>query len=287
MNLILMIFLIIYIVGIIAISLRLHDIIKNPDKYEDLELEARAAYKVANTKHCRFFQSLSHQYIGILFIPSWILFGLLSYLVLRLIHKIMAGESELIMLGGTLAGLVPVLFLGIFLIFTIAYFIKTPFFAIAIDDAWCSGGRLRNIKVNFICLLVSFVLLFPFYSLSANCYVHFDDEGINSSKYFELGETYTPYEDVLHAKVWMLHKDNGTPDAVKYQVTLPNGVTLDIAGVNTKVTDETLKFHKLLEENGTCEIEVEPITDEDMEYLKEHASPEKLEIIKYIFEGFH
>jgi hypothetical protein len=85
----------------------------------------------------------------------------------------------------------------------------------------------------------------------------------------------------------MLHKDNGTPDAVKYQVTLPNGVTLDIAGVNTKVTDETLKFHKLLEENGTCEIEVEPIADEDMEYLKEHASPEKLEIIKYIFEGFH
>ena len=71
MNLILMIFLIIYIVGIIAISLRLHDIIKNPDKYEDLELEARAAYKVANTKHCRFFKSLSHQYISILFIPSY------------------------------------------------------------------------------------------------------------------------------------------------------------------------------------------------------------------------
>jgi hypothetical protein len=199
----------------------------------------------------------------------------------------MAGESELIMLGGTIAGLVPVLFLGIFLIFTIAYFIKTPFFAIAIDDAWRSGGRARNIKVGFIYLLISFVLLFPFFSLSANCYVHFDDEGINSSTYFELGETYTPYKDVLHAKVWMLHKDNGTPDAVKYQVTLPNGVTLEIAGVNTKVTDTTLKFHKLLEENGTCEIEVEPITDEDMEYLKEHASPEKLEIIKYIFEGFH
>ena len=287
MNLILIIFLIIYIVGIIAISLRLHDIIKNPDKYEDLELEARAADKVTNTKYCKFFKSLSHQYACILFIPSFILFGLLSYLALRLIHKIMAGESELIMLGGTIAGLVPALFLGIFLIFTIAYFIKTPFFAIAIDGAWCSGGRARNIKVSFICLLVSFVLLFPFYSLSANCYVHFDDEGIHSSTYFELGETYTPYEDVLHAKVWMLHKDNGTPDAVKYQVTLPNGVAFDIAGVNTKVTDETLKFHKLLEENGTCEIEVEPITDEDMEYLKEHASPEKLEIIKYIFEGFH
>ena len=203
MNLILIIFLISYIVGIIAISLRLRDIIKNPDKYEDLELEARAADKVKNTKYCNFFKSLSHQYACILFIPSFILFGLLSYLALRLIHKIMAGESELIMLGGTIAGLIPALFLGIELIFTIAYFIKTPFFAIAIDDACCSGGRLRNIKVNFICLLVSFVLLFPFYSLSANCYVHFDDEGINSSKYFELGETYTPYEDVLHAKVWM------------------------------------------------------------------------------------
>jgi hypothetical protein len=92
---------------------------------------------------------------------------------------------------------------------------------------------------------------------------------------------------VLHAKVWISHKDNGTPGDVNYQVTLPNGVTLDIASVNTKITDETLKFHKLLEENGTCEIEVEPITDEDMEYLKEHASAEKLEIIKYIFEGFH
>ena len=155
MNLILIIFLIIYVVGIIAISLRLHDIIKNPDKYEDLELEARAADKVRDTKYCGFFQSLSHQYGCILFIPSFILFELLSYLALRLIHKIMAGESELIMLGGTIAGLVPALFLGIFLIFTIAYFIKTPFFAIAIDDAWCSGGRARNIKVDFICLLVS------------------------------------------------------------------------------------------------------------------------------------
>ena len=37
MNLVLIIFLVIYVVGIIAISLRLHDIIKNPDKYEDLE----------------------------------------------------------------------------------------------------------------------------------------------------------------------------------------------------------------------------------------------------------
>ena len=150
MNLILIIFLIIYIVGIIAISLRLHDIIKNPDKYEDLELEARAADKVTNTKYCKFFKSLSHQYACIWFIPSFILFGLLSYLALRLIHKIMAGESELIMLGGTIAGLVPVLFLGIFLIFTIAYFIKTPFFAIAIDDAWCSGGRARNIKFIYV-----------------------------------------------------------------------------------------------------------------------------------------
>ena len=70
MNLVLIIFLVIYVVGIIAISLRLHDIIKNPDKYEDLELEARAAYKMTNTKYCKFFKSLSHQYACILFIPS-------------------------------------------------------------------------------------------------------------------------------------------------------------------------------------------------------------------------
>ena len=56
MNLILIIFLVIYVVGIIAISLRLHDIIKNPDKYEDLELEAMAADKVTNTKYCKFFK---------------------------------------------------------------------------------------------------------------------------------------------------------------------------------------------------------------------------------------
>ena len=98
MNLILIIFLIIYVVGIIAISLRLYDIIKNPDKYEDLELEARVADKVTKTKYCKFFKSLSHQYACILFIPSWLLFGLLSYTALRLIHKIMAGKVNLLCL---------------------------------------------------------------------------------------------------------------------------------------------------------------------------------------------
>jgi hypothetical protein len=198
----------------------------------------------------------------------------------------MAGESELIMLGGTIAGIIPMQFLGIFLTVIVAYFIKTPFFAIAIDDAWCHGGRAKNIKVGFICLLVSFTLAFPFYGLSANCYVHFDSEGISSSKYFELGETYTPYEDVVKAKIWMYY-ENEEPEAVKYEITLPNGVTLDIASVNTKVSEETLMLHKYLEQKGYCEVEVTPLTPADIEYLEEHASPEKLEIIKYIFEGFH
>ena len=285
MNPILIIFLVIYVAGIVAISLKLHHIVKNPDLYEDWELVEKARIKEQNTPHIIFFKSLSHQYCFV-FIPVWILYSILGYFVLVLIHKIMAGESELIMLGGTIAGLAPILFLGIFLIFTVFCFIKTPFFAIAIGDAWCHGGRAKNIKVSFICLLVSFTLLFPFFGLSANCYVHFDSEGISSSKYFELGETYTPYEDVVKAKIWMSY-ENEEPDAVNYEITLPNGVTLDIASVNTKVSKETLMLHKYLEQKGYCEVEVTPLTPTDIEYLEEHTSHEKLEIIKYIFEGFH
>lgn len=286
MNPILIIFLVIYVAGIVAISLKLRDIIRDPKKYEDWELVEKANIKKRNTPHIKFFQSLSHQYGFFTFMPSWILYLVLCYLALVRIHKIMAGESELIMLGGSIAGLVPLLFLGIFLIFTVDYFIKTPFFAIACEDAWCSGGRAKNIKVSFICLLVSFTLLFPFVGLSTNCYVHFDSEGIRSSKYFELGETYTPYEDVVKAKIWMYY-ENEEPEAVNYEITLPNGVTLDIASVNTKVSGETLMLHKYLEQKGYCEVEVTPLTPADIEYLEEHASPEKLEIIKYIFEGFH
>ena len=286
MNPILIIFLVIYVAGIVAISLKLRDIIRDPEKYEDWELVEKASIKEQNTPHIKFFKSLSHQYACFVFIPGMILCMLVSYGFLVIIHKIMAGESELIMLGGTIAGIIPMLFLGIFLITIVAYFIKTPFFAIAIDDAWCFGGRAKNIKVGFICLLVSFTLLFPFYGLSANCYVHFDSEGIRSSKYFALGETYTPYEDVVKAKIWMYY-ENEEPEAVNYEITLPNGVTLDIASVNTKVSKETLMLHKYLEQKGYCEVEVTPLTPADIEYLEEHASPEKLEIIKYIFEGFH
>ena len=286
MNPILIIFLVIYVAGIVAISLKLRDIIRDPEKYEDWELVEKASIKEQNTPHIKFFKSLSHQYACFVFIPGMILCMLAGYGSLIIIHKIMAGESELIMLGGTIAGIIPMQFLGIFLTVIVAYFIKTPFFAIAIDDAWCHGGRAKNIKVGFICLLVSFTLAFPFYGLSTNCYVHFDSEGIRSSKYFELGETYTPYEDVVKAKIWMYY-ENEEPEAVNYEITLPNGVTLDIASVNTKVSKETLMLHKYLEQKGYCEVEVTPLTPADIEYLEEHASPEKLEIIKYIFEGFH
>lgn len=286
MNPILIIFLVIYVVGIVAISLKLRDIIRDPEKYEDWELVKKASIKEQNTPHIKLFKSLSTQYALFVNILGWFLWLPISYGILVLIHKIMAGESRLIMPGGAIAGIIPMLFFGIILAPVVTYFIKTPFFAIAFEEAWCFGGRAKNIKVGFICLLVSFTLLFPFYGLSANCYVHFDSEGISSSKYFELEETYTPYEDVVKAKIWMYYEDE-KPNTVYYEITLPNGVTLDIASVNTKVSEETLMLHKYLEEKGTCDVEVTPLTLSDMKYLQEHASPEKLEIIKYIFEGFH
>ena len=283
MNAIFIIFAIIYAVGIVLISLKLADIIKNPNKYEDRELVQKAMKIQSERDYFRFFQSLSHQYGCIVFIPSFLAFLGITYLILISIHRIMAGDLELILLGGSMAGLSPMLFLGITLLFVIFLLIKTPFFAIASDNAICGGGRARNFKVGFISLLVSFVLLFPFYGLSINCYVHFDENGISSSKYFELDETYTPFEDVVHAKIWLSHEGDGDPGAVYYQVTLPGNRIIDIASVNTRVTDETVRFHSLLLQKGNCEFEITPLTKEDWDWLEEHASVEKLEMIEYIF----
>ena len=61
MNAIFIIFAIIYAVGIVLISLKLADIIKNPNKYEDRELVQKAMKIQSERDYFRFFQSLSHQ----------------------------------------------------------------------------------------------------------------------------------------------------------------------------------------------------------------------------------
>jgi uncharacterized protein HemY len=45
MNSILIIFLVIYVVGIVTISLKLRDIIRDPEKYEHWELVKKASIK--------------------------------------------------------------------------------------------------------------------------------------------------------------------------------------------------------------------------------------------------
>ena len=181
-------FMIIYAVGIVLISLKLADIIKNPNKYEETKLVRKAEAQARSKAYFPLFKSLSHQYSMVL-LPIWLVSMLVCIGLLLVIYEIKAGAGNLILPGTFMIGGLASLFIMIPTIFSILpLYIKTPFFAIIANES-CDGTRYGAWKEGFIMLLVLFTVGFPFYGLAANNYIHYDDGGITTSMYFQLDET--------------------------------------------------------------------------------------------------
>ena len=275
---------IIYITIIFVLSIRLKDISINPEKYEDYELVAQAMEKERNTPYCKFFKSLSHQYMMVFF-PIWILLAAVGNIILSLSHKAISGSNEYITTDGAIIGILPMFFILLIFTFFIMQHIKTPYFVIATEDSWASDGRAKNLKISYILLLIFFVVGFPFYALSANSYVYYNEEGITSSKYFELGETYTDYDDIQETNIYYEYSSDDEL-YLYYEVVLSDGKVMNLITSNL-FTEDTLNIHKMLEQNTNCTPNITPLTSKEIDYLYEHLSEERAKYIIYIFEGFH
>ena len=299
---ILIVYAIIYIAIIFVLSIRLKDISINPEKYEDYELVAQAKEKERNTPYCKFFKSLSHQYMMVFF-PIWILLAAVGNIILLLSHKAISGSNEYITTDGAIIGIIPMFFILLIFTFFIMQHIKTPYFVIATEDVWVSDGRAKkyfviatgdvwvsdgrakNLKISYILLLIFFVVGFPFYALSANSYVYYNEEGITSSRYFELGETYTDYDDIQETNIYYGYNSDDEL-YLYYEVVLSDGKVMNLITSNL-FTEDTLNIHKMLEQNTNCTPNITPLTSKEIDYLYEHLSEERAKYIIYIFEGFH
>ena len=287
MNIVLFVFLIlIYIISIVLISFKLRDILKKPHKYEEIDLENRAYKRMRQKNFCRLFKSLSHQYSMVSFMFVLLLTamsGLLIYISIRVI-----AQNNIVILPGTwLIGVIAMFFLNIIIgMVIIPLNIKTTFFAVAVDDVLSSWIRYDIWKKGYILFLIFFIIAFPFFTLSSNNYIHYNDDGITNSAFFEISETYTPYEDIEEIWISAHHNKHGDASSLNYEIKLSNGKILELC-TNGYYNEKTLDVHKKIEAKSRCKITVEPLTDEDIAYLTKKLSKEKMDIIQYIFDGFH
>ena len=282
--------LILYVLSSAAIGWKLYDVYHRPERYKELELEDRARALEYEKKHFFFFKSLSHQY-GMVNLLFWVLLTAGAYGVIVACSYLTAGGDRVILLDTHFAGLVAMLFINITLgLVIIPLHIKTPFFAVSVNDMFNVDGRYATYKRGYVILLVSFVLLFPFYGLGCNNYVHYNDAGITVSRYFQFGETYTAYDEIQEVVIYVHHDNNGKFDVIHYQLRLSDGNVFDVndcAGTNGRgISETTLEIHKLLEQNANCTPTITPLNDADLEYLSTRSA-EQAAAIRYVFEGFH
>ena len=64
------------------------------------------------------------------------------------------------------------------------------------------------------------------------------------------------------------------------------GKNIDIA-TSDYYDENTLNIHKMLEKTGKCNVDVMPLTEDELIYLQDKLSKERYDLIIYIFEGFH
>ena len=218
----------------------------------------------------------------------WILSTVGAAALLRLIYRIIAGENTLILAEAWLAGVIGAMFIMIAVIAVIPLYIKTPFFAVIALGSSNDGTRYSAWRDAFIMLIITFTIGFPFYGFSANNYIYYDDNGITSSAYFQPGETYTAYENITKVEICAHHNNDGELDALCYKVTLSDGRTIEMAG-DSKIfySESVFELHKKIESVSEAEFEITPLTNEDMTYLQERLSPERMEYVLYIFDGRH
>ena len=283
MNYILFVYFAIYILVIVATARKLRDILKNPDKYQEDDMDRLADERIKKKKHFGFFKSLSHQYA---FVPLFMSFAFsgIGAILIRTTIKLVAGNNNLIIPETWLISAVALLFINFsFGMVVVPMHIKNSFFAVAMDEM--GATRYRTWKSGYIMFLISFILLFPFCGLAANNYVYYDADGITSSRYFELGETYKAYEDVTAVEIYHRY-DSDNELTFGYTVTLSDGKTFDMVPSDL-FSGDIYKLHKMFEKKAQCIPKITPLTDEVRDELKEYVSPERLEEIEYVFDGFH
>ena len=287
MTAIAIIFMVLYVTGVALISLKLRDILRNREKYEEKKLVKRAEARARSKAHFPFFKSLSHQYSMVL-LPIWLVSILACIGLLLVIYKIKAGADSLILSGTFMIGGIASLFIMIPTIVSILpLYIKTPFFAIIASES-SDGTRYGAWKESFIMLLILFTVGFPFYGLAANNYIHYDESGITTSMYFQLDETYTAYEDIKKVSISANSTSDGDVDSLTYEVTLSDGRAIDLMTKSVPYfSEEVIEIHKILEKYDDVEFEITPLTYSDMKYMKVNLSPYQMKNVEYIFGGKH
>lgn len=290
MTTIFIIFLMAYLVSGAAIGWKLYDIYQRPERYKEIELENRARALEYEKKHFWFFKSLSHQYsmVNLLF---WLLLNAGAYGVIVGCSYLTAGQDTVILLDTQFGGLVAMLFINITIgLVIVPLHIKTPFFAVSVRDVFNVDGRYATYRRAYTILLISVLLLLPFYGLGCNNYAHFNDTGITISKYFQIDETFTAYDEIEEVVIYVHHDNSGNFDTIHYQIRLSNGKMFDVNDVAGSsghgLAETTLEIHKLIEQHAKFTPTITPLTEADLEYLSTRSA-EQAAAIRYVFEGFH
>lgn len=289
-SIMLAIFLLIYIAIILVLFGKLIDIIKRPDKYDHERLQRQANDLIAYKPYCKFFKSLSHQYSFVGFFFSIIL-TVLCYYVIYFIHQIASSEGTAIFMGTSYIGVIASFFLNTIIgMAIIPLSIKKPFFAVMVDEIFNVNGRRYIYQRSYKVGLILFIITFPFIFLSANNYTYYTPEAIYSSRFFQIGENVTPYSEIKSVAISIHHNNSGQVDTFKYVVTLNNDVSININNPNSGIktfTKDIYRIHKYIEEKGICTAVITPLNDVDYKFIYENLSQEDIDIILYIFEGFH
>lgn len=280
----------IYVLTIVLLSFKLRDIIKNPHKYKDEELVKQGDELIATKKYHIPFRSLSHQYamVDALFI---VVLTALDFGLIILLQNAFFIDGEKITLGVGLIGVLALMFLNVIVgLSIIPLAIKTPFFEVASRCAFNVESRSENYKKAYIFTLVLAVITIPFAAFGANTYAYYNDNGVTFSQYFDFGETTVAYEDIASVKVEIHHNNSGQVNVFHYYIITKDNKWLDVNDPNTTTygfVENVYSIHKLIEEKGTCSIDVTPLNDVDEKYINEKLTAREQEIVRYIYGGFH
>lgn len=289
MTTIIIVFAALYIVLGAGIVFRLIDIRNHPEKYEEAELQGVAEEMEDRKSHFRFFRSLSHQYAMVNLVIVFLL-SVVAYGIIVACSVLIAEEDSIILLDTQFAGVVAAFFLNTIVgMAVIPLFIKIKFFAVSLLDVFHVVGRREIWKRTYVVFLVLFLGAFPFFALGCNNYTHYNDSGITVSRYFQVDETYTAYEEIQEVAIYISHNNSGKVAAIHYELRLSDGGIFNIndgIGAGKHVTGTTIEIHKLLEKNANCAPKITPLNNADYDYLK-GQSEEQAAAILYIFEGFH
>ena len=289
MNLIVFLVLsLIYIVVIILTIFKLIDIRKNPEDYEDRELVRKTEIIYANKRYdfCGFFKSLSHQYSMVTFL-FFIMLTVIGILLILGINRLYAGNNGYIFLGSSLSGGVALLFLCMPIgMGMIPLAIKKPFFVITTLELFNTEYRPKIFKKTYFWFLVIFIIAWPFVMLSSNNYGYYTNEGVYINKYFQIAETYTPYNEISKVEIYVSHNNNEEINSLNYILYLSDNSMININSQNSEkkiFRDCVMKIHKYLVEASSCEFIVTPLSEKDLEIYKQKTSTEDYQNLLKIF----